>query len=85
MRDSGTRSAICEVLREQGHVGWGRTGPNVQRVELALNYLAAKGNGWAQGILSGRRSSAVGRAEAAAARGLAAEDAVIEGHAVLVN
>ncbi len=84
-RRAGTRSAICELLYEQGHIGWGRTGQNVQRVELALNYLAAKGNGWARGILAGSRSSSVGRAEAAAARGLAAEDAVIEGQAVLVN
>lgn len=54
-----SRSAICEYLYEEGHIGWGRTGQNVRRVELALMYLADRGNEWAQMILAKSRSSAV--------------------------
>ena len=58
-RSPDSRSAICEILYEQGHIGWGRTGPNVRRVEMALMYLSSKGDGWARGILERSRSTAV--------------------------
>ena len=75
-RSPDSRSAICEVLYEQGHIGWGRTGPNVRRVELALMYLASKGDRWADGILSSSRSTAVTLEDAGLVRSLKANDAV---------
>ncbi len=54
-----SRSAICEYLYEQGNIGWGRTGANVRRVELALMYMSDRGNEWAQMILANSRSSSL--------------------------
>ena len=58
-RATDSRSAICETLYELGHIGWGRTGPNVRRVELSLNYLASKGNQRAAAILAKSRSTSL--------------------------
>lgn len=58
-RSVDSRSAICETLYEMGHIGWGRTGPNVRRVELALTYMASKGDQWASTILAKSRSTAL--------------------------
>lgn len=56
-RSADSRSAICQVLYDQGHIGWGRTGPNVKRVELALTYMASKGDQWAAAILAKSRTT----------------------------
>ena len=58
-RSADSRSAICEVLYDLGHIGWGRTGPNVRRVELALAYMASKGDQWAATILAKSRTTAL--------------------------
>ena len=62
-RSADSRSAICETLYELGHIGWGRTGPNIRRVELALTYMASKGDNWAESILDKSRSTTLTQAD----------------------
>lgn len=59
-----TRTAIARKLAADGHVGWGSSGENVRRVELALEYLSrARGVVWAADILKEAPGSSLGSVE----------------------
>lgn len=56
-----TRTAIARKLAADGHVGWGSSGENVRRVELALEYLSrARNVVWAADILKEAPGSSLG-------------------------
>lgn len=55
-----TRRAITERLKDDGEIGWGSTGQNIARAELALLYLRDhKANEWAAQILEEAPTSAL--------------------------
>lgn len=55
-----SRTAIADRLRADGHPGWGSTGENIKRVELALEYRARVfSDTWAASILSSKPTTAL--------------------------
>lgn len=67
-----SRTAIAERLRSDGYQGWGSTGENVKRVELALEYRArVMGDEWARQIIEDKSTTALAAEDRARIEALA--------------